>query len=111
MDSLINPDENAVDVDLMYRQALQYGKDLARIYLAEKAKRERLEIAYQALDAIFISTPDGLVVLNDLFVIQQTNPAFERLVNKVDEPLIGRPIAEVLITDALIPTLQQFAGN
>src|SRR5215475_4611754 len=98
MDSLINPDENAVDVDLMYRQSLQYGKDLARIFLAEKAKREKLEIAYQALNAVFNSTPDGLIVLDDSLVIQQTNPAFQRLVNRSEQPLIGLPIADVLVT-------------
>jgi PAS domain S-box-containing protein len=107
-------DDNAadnIDVDLMYRQSLQYGKDLARIFLAEKAKREKLEIAYQALNAVFNSTPDGLVVLDDTLLIQQTNPAFQRLVNKSEQPLIGAPIADVLVTDTLIPTLQQFAAS
>src|SRR5258707_12289300 len=100
MDSLVNLGaDNSIDIDLMYRQALQYGKDLARIYLAEKAKREKLEIAYQALNAVFNSTPDGLVVLDDALVIQQTNPAFQQLVNKSDQPLIGIPVANVLIAD------------
>src|SRR5689334_4063817 len=101
--------DNSLDIDLMYRQALQYGKDLARIYLAEKAKREKLEIAYQALNAVFASAPDGLVVLDDSLAIQQTNPAFERLVNK--NSLLGVPVAEVLITEELIPTLQYLATS
>ncbi len=110
MDSLVNLGaDNSIDIDLMYRQALQYGKDLARIYLAEKAKREKLELAYQALDAVFDSTPDGLVVLDDSLAIQQTNPAFERLVNR--STLVGALIADVLVTEELIPTLQQLAAS
>jgi signal transduction histidine kinase len=38
------------EASLAYRQALAYGKDLVRVYLAEKARREELEIAHRELE-------------------------------------------------------------
>ncbi|MHB8626151.1 MAG: sensor histidine kinase [Aggregatilineales bacterium] len=86
-------------LDPAYQQAVKYGKDLARIYVAERAKREKLEVAYQVLDAIFSNTPDGIVVLDDRLRITQTNNAFQRLV-EIDAPsLVGQPVTEVLNED------------
>ena len=87
---------SAEEAELATRQALQYGKDLARIYVAEKAKREKLEVAYQAMGAIFSSTPDGLIVLNDSLLIQQANTAFEKLVDAVPQSLVGMGLGTVL---------------
>src|SRR5215813_7617439 len=98
---------SAEEAELATRQALQYGKDLARIYVAEKAKREKLEVAYQALGAIFASTPDGLIVLNDSLVIQQANTAFEKLVDAAPQSLIGMSLGSVLDAPELIPALEQ----
>ena len=50
------------------------------------------KIAYQALDAIFNSTPDGLVVLNDAFVITQANAAFGQLVEMAASAVTGRAV-------------------
>jgi signal transduction histidine kinase len=41
---------DAQETSLAYRQALAYGKDLVRIYLAEKARREELEVAHRELE-------------------------------------------------------------
>ncbi len=38
------------ETSLAYRQALAYGKDLVRVYLAEKARREELEVAHRELE-------------------------------------------------------------
>lgn len=97
-----DPAPNALDP--AYQQAVKYGKDLARVYVAERAKREQLEIAYQALDAIFSNTPDGIVVFDDRLRILQTNNAFQRLVEKDAKSLAGQPIDTILtsdLTDAL----------
>ncbi len=99
------------EAELAHRQALKYGEDLARIYIAEKAKREKLEIAYQALDAIFNSTPDGLVVLNDAFVITQANAAFGQLAELPVEHVVGVSLADVLLSDKILPALRDFAAG
>src|SRR5258708_18171966 len=100
---------SADEAELATRQALQYGKDLARIYVAEKAKREKLEVAYQAMGAIFSSTPDGLIVLNDSLLIQQANTAFEKLVDAAPQSLVGLNLGMVLEASELISVLEQLA--
>src|SRR2546421_8192524 len=75
MDNIDNIDN--IDSDsLAHKQSLQYGRDLARIFVAERAKREKLQVAYQVLNAIFAATPDAIVVLNETQAIQQGNQAF-----------------------------------
>lgn len=75
------------ELKLAREQALKYGKDLAQIYVAERARREELEIAYQALSAVFASTPDSLIVLNEEHLIQQANLAFSQLVEMPTDEL------------------------
>ncbi|MCC7448453.1 MAG: PAS domain-containing protein [Anaerolineae bacterium] len=98
------PDE----LELAHQQALKYGRDLARIYIAEKAKREKLEVAYQALSAAFASNPDGLVVLDDDLKIQQANTAFANLVESSVPALFGMPIDEALPSEELRVGLLRF---
>ena len=85
----MNPDsnlpvENLPELELSRQQALKYGQDLARVYVAEKAKREELEIANQLLNTIFTSTPEGLVVLNDDLVIEQAIARETELASRPD---------------------------
>jgi len=40
-------DRNIDQEDLAFRQALQYGLDMAAVYKQERQKREALEIAYK----------------------------------------------------------------
>lgn len=97
---------NISEDELANQQTLKYGQDLARIYVAEKAKREKLEVAYQALNAIFSSTPDGLAVLDNSLMIQQANTAFGQLVEQNPRALVGFPIGEILPVPELISVLQ-----
>src|SRR5690242_17615140 len=105
------PTDPASELELAHRQAVKYGQDLARIYMAEKAKREQLEVAYQALSAVFASTPDGLVVLDNAFQIQRANAAFGRLVEIPLEATVGQPIDVVLKSTELRAALENFATN
>jgi hypothetical protein len=65
-------DDNGANPEakMAYQQALKYGEDLRRIYQAEKARQLELEIALQTLNAVFNSTPNGLAVLDENFIIQ-----------------------------------------
>src|SRR5258708_1108868 len=101
--------EDLAQLELARQQALKYGQDLARIYVAEKGKREKLEIAYQTLSAVFTHTPDGLVVLGDDFVIRQTNEAFDRLF-EMTAP-VGQTIDQVLRSDKILPELQRLTSE
>jgi len=81
------------ELDRAYQQALKYGKDLVRTYIAEKARREDLEAANELLSAVFVSTPDALLVLNLDLTIQQANPAFYQLLDHPDA-LEGAPLPD-----------------
>ncbi len=105
------PPDDLSESELAHQQALKYGKDLARIYVAEKSKREELEVAYQTLSAVFVSTPDGLVVLDDALTIQRANDAFGHLVEMRPEAMGGRLISDVLLSEEFLPALQQLAGD
>ncbi len=105
------PADDRSEVEHAYRQAVEYGRDLARIYTAEKARREELERTHRLLSAVFASTPDGLAVLDDSFVIQQANPAFCRLVECSVEDVTGRSVGDVLDVDGLIPALEGIAAG
>lgn len=88
--------QDLTPAELAHQQALKYGEDLRRIYLAEKAKRQELELANQLLSAVFASTPDGLVVLNDDLEIQQANPVFLQLVERDAAEVEGQFLENVL---------------
>src|ERR1700681_4573811 len=91
------PDEQmAKPSDLMYRQAMSYARDLSRIYAEERSKREKLEVAYQLLNAVFNNTPDSLIVLDHQRRILQTNQRFQDLVETISAVLEGQPIAAFL---------------
>src|SRR6266852_5209963 len=100
--------EDLAQLELARQQALKYGQDLARIYVAEKGKREKLEIAYQTLSAVFTHTPDGLVVLGD-YVIRQTNEAFDRLFEMTTP--VGQTIDQVVRSDKILPELQRLTSE
>jgi signal transduction histidine kinase len=105
------PPNPPAELELAHRQAIKYGQDLARIYMAEKTKREQLEVAYQALTAVFASTPDGLVVLNNAYRIQQANAAFGRLVEMELKATVGKSINEVLNSPELRTALENLAAD
>ncbi len=105
------PPEELSELELAHRQALKYGQDLAQIYVAEKAKREELEIANQVLNAVFTNTPEGLVVLNDDLAIEQANDVFCQLVEMPTDTVAGRQIDEILFADELVAALHRLAGD
>jgi len=80
----------------MYRQAINYARDLSRIYAEERSKREKLELAYQVLDAVFNNTPDSIIVLDDQRRIQQINQHFQDVMERDSSLLEGQAIADVL---------------
>ncbi|HPV07092.1 MAG TPA: ATP-binding protein [Aggregatilineales bacterium] len=91
-----NPTANELsEAELAHKQALKYGEDLRRVYLAEKAKRQELQLANQLLNAVFASTPHGLAALDENLIIQQANPVFLRLLEMPAEAVIGRPLADI----------------
>jgi putative nucleotidyltransferase with HDIG domain/PAS domain S-box-containing protein len=93
------------------RQALRYGQDLAAIYQVEKAEREELEIAYQTLNAVFASTPDALLVLDDALIIQQANRAFGRLIEMEPESVVGHLLVDVFPVDDLVAAMHEMANR
>ena len=88
--------QDLTPAELAHQQALKYGEDLRRIYLAEKAKRQELELANQLLSAVFASTPDGLAVLNDNLEVQQVNPVFLQLIEREAGEVEGHLLEDVL---------------
>lgn len=93
------------DANLGYTQALEYGRDLARLYTQEKAKRRELELANQKLQAILETTPNGLAVLDETMTILEANPRFEALVEK-DGGCVGHSLTDMLPSDDLAATLE-----
>ncbi len=94
------------EVSMAYQQALKYGTDLRRVYQAEKARRLELELANQLLSAVFDSTPDGLVVLDHRYRIQQANPAFLHLIEHSTDDIMGRSIEAVFPSGEVIEALR-----
>ncbi|NDJ51596.1 MAG: GAF domain-containing protein [Chloroflexi bacterium] len=91
--------ETIRQAELAHQQAIRYGKDLARIYVIERSRRQELEAALETLNAIFASTPDGLVVLTEGLAITQANESFVRMAGADLNSILGKPIAEVLRAD------------
>lgn len=83
--------------------------NLASVYAAERACREELEIAYQAMSAIFASTPDGMLILNSDGIILHGNPIFCTWIGETE--LVGRPVADVLGSDQLTAAIEQLNHN
>jgi len=96
------------EAQMAYQQALKYGEDLRRIYQAEKARRLELEIALQTISAVFNSTPNGLAVLDENFIIQQVNPVFVQLIEQPESSLLQQRIDGVL-PPTLLLALQEAA--
>ncbi|MBN1123315.1 MAG: PAS domain-containing protein [Anaerolineae bacterium] len=89
-----------------HQQTIEYGKDLARIYSVEKARRKELETAYMLLDAIFNSMPDGLIVIDDNCIIRQVNPALNNML-KLEGIISGLPLDDLPIGSKILPLLKQ----
>ncbi len=93
--------------DRNHQQTIEYGKDLARVYAAEKARRKELETAYRLLDAVFNSIPDGLIVVDGDCIVQQANPAFNNLLKLGDMTSAGLHLNDLPIGPYVLPLLRQ----
>lgn len=98
-------------LELSQKQALIYGRDLRRIYQAEKAKREALELAHQKLRAIFDSTTSGLLVTDEDFIITEVNPAFCAMLECESEAILGISLSQVIKAAGLGSALQEMKDN
>jgi PAS domain S-box-containing protein len=98
-------------LELSQKQALIYGRDLRRIYQAEKAKREALELAHQKLRAIFDSTISGLVVTDEDFVITEVNPAFCTILECESKAILGMPLSQVIKAAGLGSALKEMRDH
>jgi PAS domain S-box-containing protein len=98
-------------LQLSQKQALIYGRDLRRIYQAEKAKREALELANQKLRAIFDSTTSGLLVTDEDFIITEVNLAFCTMLECEVEAILGMPLPQVIKAAGLGSALQEMRAH
>jgi len=94
-------------LELAQKQALIYGRDLRRIYQAEKAKREALELANQKLRAIFDSTTSGLLVTDENLIITEVNPAFCTMLECERETILGVPLSQIIKAAGLGSALEE----
>jgi PAS domain S-box-containing protein len=104
------PPEIHDDTEMAYAQALRYGQDLARVYKAERAKRQELELTNQKLNAIWTTAPNGLAVLDEQMRIIRANPRFEALVEQSGR-CVGRHLTELFPSDKLAASLAAAARD
>ncbi len=98
------------ETELAYAQARAYGKDVARLYATEKARRKELEITTQKLQAIFDTAPNGLAVVDNALTIIEANPRFLALFQQTPD-CIGQPLAQLLPTKSLLEAMQSANGD
>ena len=77
-----HPDKSDLEAsDLSYQQALQYAKDLTRIFKTEKSEREKYEM-------LFDLSPDGILIVGRGGVIMAANPAIQDMLLQSETPII-----------------------
>jgi PAS domain S-box-containing protein len=64
------------------------------------ARTAELQVAYESTRAIIDTALDGVIVMNAEGVIEQFNPAAERIFGHRREAAVGRPLADVLVPEA-----------
>lgn len=106
-----SPAASAQALSLAYQQALKYGEDFRHIYCVEQAHRRELKQERHLLDTIVSRIPDGVVVLDESFIIQRANQEFASLVMAAPEALVGRAIIDVLLADGLSTFLDAIRRN
>jgi PAS domain S-box-containing protein len=98
-------------LELSQSQALMYGRDLRRLYQAEKAKGEALELANQKLRAIFDSTTSGLLVTDGDLIIIEVNPAFCTMLECDSKAILGMPLSQVIRAAGLGSALKEMRDH
>jgi signal transduction histidine kinase len=92
-------------------QAILHGRDLWRVYQAEKARRETLEAISRRMQAVFDSMTGGLLIIGDDLRIMDANPAFCALIEREVESIVEQPVSAVLPASELDGLLQEAAGE
>ncbi len=82
--------------ELSQKQMLLFSRDFARVYRAEKTKRELLEIFHKKLRAIVDAMSDGMVATNEDLIILDVNKTFERMFQIKHEDINGYSLKSVL---------------
>ena len=100
MHELISSESGCLDLlksDQAHKeQSLKYARDVARIYMEEKARRRELEAAEERIRAVIDSMRDAMIATDSRFRILESNESFRRLFYA--EPWIsGRPGAAEII--------------
>lgn len=103
-------DENVNDTELAYAQARAYGKDVARLYAAEKARRQQLETTTQKLQAIFDTAPNGLAVVDNTLIITEANPRFLDLF-QLTNGCIGQPLIDFMPVESLLEAMETIKND
>jgi signal transduction histidine kinase len=96
---------------LSQKQAILYGRDLQRVYQAEKARREAVEAISRRMQAVFDSMTGGLLIISDDLRVMDANPAFCALIEREVESIVGQPMSAVLPASDLDSLLQEAAGE
>jgi two-component system phosphate regulon sensor histidine kinase PhoR len=96
---------------LSQKQAILYGRDLRRVYQAEKARRETLEAISRRMQAVFDRMTGGLLIIGDDLRIMDANPAFCAFIEREVESIVGQPMSAVLPASELDSLLQEAAGE
>jgi len=96
---------------LSQKQAILYGRDLQRVYQAEKARREAVEAISRRMQAVFDSMTGGLLIIGDDLRVMDANPAFCALIEREVESIVGQPVSALLPASELDSLLQEAAGE
>ncbi|MBW1852748.1 MAG: PAS domain-containing protein, partial [Deltaproteobacteria bacterium] len=85
-------DEKALDE----KQTLKYAKDLALIYQEEKARRKDLESAHEKMRAVVDSMTDGMLAVDNDFIIIEANRVAGQFLKTNPADLLGANLFEVM---------------
>jgi len=78
------------------KQTLKYAKDLAIVYQEEKARRKDLEAANEKMRAVVDSMTDGMLAVNNDFIIIEANRVSGQFLKTNPADLLGVNLFEVM---------------
>lgn len=101
----------ANEIDQAHQQALNYGKDLSRLFVVEQTRRRELETLNHTLETVLESVPQGLVVTDDQFIVQRFNPAFQQIMQMTHPNCVGKALPDLIPDVRFVETLTWLANN
>ena len=81
---------------LAEKQALKYAEDLAIVYQEEKARRKDLEAAHEKTRAVVDSMTDGMLAVDNDFIIIEANRVAGQFLKTNPADLLGANLFEVM---------------